>query len=94
MTSGISYTAAPPVYPQHELWFYFGLPNSIKLIEKQMTAYANTNTSWVGQEKVSVDLQITAPAILHFYHILGELGGGTVSSYSVQGFVTGYLISK
>ena len=94
MSSSISYTAAPTVYPQHELWFYFGLPNSLKLIEKQMVPYANTNTSWVGQEKVSVDVYITAPAILHFYHILGELGGGTVSGYSVQGFVTGYLISE
>lgn len=52
-----------------------------------MNAYANTNTSWVGQEKVLADLQITAPANLRFYHALGELGGGTVSGYSVQGFV-------
>ena len=93
LISSITYTTAATVYPDHELWFYFGLPNSLKLIDKKMDPFSNTNTSWVGQEKVSVEVYITAPATLRFYHSLGELGGGTVSSYNVEGFVTGHLIS-
>lgn len=93
MSSSISYSAATTIYPNHELWFYFGLANSLKLIDKKMDPYSNLNTSWVGQEKVSVEVYITAPATLRFYHSLGELGAGTVSGYNMEGFVTGHLVS-
>lgn len=94
MNSSIGYTVAPTVYPNYELLFYFGLPNPLSLFDKKMDPYANTNTSWVGQEKVSVEVYITAPAIMHFYHVLGEIGSGTVTGWSVSGFVTGHLISE
>ena len=94
MRSDIHYSVIPSFYPKHELLFFFGLANSLRVINKEMEPTDNGNTNWSGQEKVTTDVYITAGSVIHFYHIIGNGPVGAINSYDVDGFVTGYLISE
>jgi hypothetical protein len=94
MKSTLVYSTPTTAYPNQQLIFYFGLPYPITPIDERMDIYYNASVRWDGHAKTSVEVYITAPAILQFFHSLGTGGGETVTSYFVNGFVMGHLISE
>ncbi len=93
MISQLNYSVAPSFYPRHELWFDFGPVFTLKPIYKVMDQAGPGTLNWWGNEKVSVEVHITAPVTLTFFHRLGVGSGGTVLNYNIEGFITGHLIN-
>jgi hypothetical protein len=91
----LSFASATTGPPSMGVWLFFGLPSSLQLIDnKQMQGIA-ANTFYSLNEKVAVEVYITAPATISVYHTFSTLGlGGGASTHSFNGFLTGHLISE
>ena len=96
LSTTVSYGTVPTVvYPRFGLWFFAGFANSFQLIrDRLMTAYSNTNLSWMGDGSGSIDVYITAPANISVYHTIGGLISPSATNFSASGYLTGYLISE
>jgi len=91
--TNLNFPSAATIFPFFGLDFFYGLPNSLPLVDDK-PLYPSTagNTSWVGNEKVSVEVHVTAPATIRVFHTF--FGSSGSSFYSVAGFITGHLINE
>ena len=89
--AGMSFASAQSFYPLFDCWLFTGAPNAFEFLRNRICSPTGTaNTQWRVNDKASLEVQVTAPATLRIYHSFGS-GGGT--SFSVDGYLTGNLIS-
>jgi hypothetical protein len=92
----LSYASATSFSPTMGIWLFFGLANSIQLVnDKLMTSFSSANTSYQLGETNSVEVYINAPATLSVYHTFSTLGTcACTSTHQFAGFLTGHLIAE
>ncbi|WP_462255551.1 hypothetical protein [Ferruginibacter sp.] len=94
----IDFTSAISGSPLYGAWLFFGLPNSLELIDDKImtpSTSAASNTTFFGHEKVSAEVYISAPATISVYQTFSTLGlGGGATTHSFNGFVTCHLINQ
>jgi hypothetical protein len=91
VSAQVTYLSAPTSYPQFSLALFNGFLIPIGLIfPGNMSATNAANTNWIGGDKVSIEVFISAPAEIKLHHGLNSVGSFT---RSVRGYMLGHLIS-
>jgi len=89
----LTFPSSPGSFPFFGLDFFYGPPQSLPVIDdKPMYPTTGGHTSWIGNEKVSVELYVPAPATIRVFHLFRGHSGS--SSYNVGGFIAGHLVSE
>ena len=92
--STYNFAAAPAFVPQFTFQLYNGLPNSFPFVSNvamQGTVNNGASTGFVFSDKYTVDVYVAAGEQVSLFHSFG-LGGG--NSFTVSGYVAGYLVSN
>ena len=95
-TGQLSYTATTIGYPSFSLYFYYGPPHAVPMVEDQrMDNYGNSYTTFYKcSRKESVEIYVSAPAAILVYYVLNTIGtGGGTYTTGFTGYLSGHLIS-